>query len=326
MRSGAQSPRGRSLSMIAAASLLGGCAHEPVQIVSNDALAAAVASLEIPSDAAVLVGTGDIADCDQLDGARATGALVRFVLERAPDALVFTTGDHAYPDGTPEEFADCYAPVWGDFNARTVPTPGNHDYETPGANGYFDYFAVFAARPDARPTGYYALEHGDWLIVVLNSHLALDAGSIQVRWLDELLSRSDADCTVAIWHHPLRSSGFHGYMPWDAGRDTAAFWDVLLRHGADIVLNGHDHVYERYRPLDAAGRPDDGGLRQFTVGTGGAGLHPIVRRRRASEYLTNDVYGVLVLSLRPGRYEWAFVGVDAQVHDRSHGPVPCGPG
>src|SRR5690606_1367134 len=106
MRSGAQSPRGRSLSMIAAAALLGGCAHEPVQIVSNDALAAAVASLEIPSDAAVLVGTGDIADCDQLDGARATGALVRFVLERAPDALVFTTGDHAYPDGTPEEFAD----------------------------------------------------------------------------------------------------------------------------------------------------------------------------------------------------------------------------
>ena len=297
--------------------------HEPVQIVSNDALAAAVASLDIPDDAAVLVGSGDIADCEAREGARATGALIRSVLERAPGAIVFTTGDHAYPDGSPEQFAECYAPVWGEFNARTVPTPGNHDYETPEARGYFDYFDVFRVRPGARPAGYYALEHGSWLVVVLNSLLAVEPESVQVRWLDELLSRNGAECVVAIWHHPLRSSGFHGYLPWDAGRDTAAFWDVLLRHGADLVLNGHDHVYERYGKLDADGRPDDGGLRQFTVGTGGAGLHPIVRQRRGSEYLTNDVHGVLVLALGQGRYDWAFIGVDGFVHDRSPASVPC---
>ena len=307
----------------AAAALAVACMHEPVRFASSNGLAAAVATLELPPDAAVLVGSGDIADCETPAGAAATGELIGLVLQRAPDALVFTTGDHAYPDGAPEEFAACYAPRWGAFNARTRPTPGNHDYETPDAAGFFEYFDVFSTTPGARPTGYYAFEHGAWLIVVLNSLLAVEPGSVQVRWLDGLLAARARECVLAIWHHPLRSSGFHGYIPWDAGRDPRALWDVLLRHGADVVLNGHDHLYERFAKLDARGRPDERGLRQFTVGTGGAELHPIVRRRAGSEYLTNDVYGVLVLTLRPGRYDWAWVGVDGVIHDRSESSVAC---
>ena len=308
--------------VLAATVLLGGCLHAPVDIAPQAALAATIESLDL-GDAAVLVGTGDIADCDDLAGAAATGELIRRVLDSHPEALVFTTGDHAYPDGSPEEFAACYEPVWGDFNARTVPTPGNHDYETPDAGGYFDYFDVFAAHPAARPRGYYAVEHGDWLIVVLNSLLHIDAGSVQLRWLETQLAERGADCVIAIWHHPVRSSAFHGYLPWERGRRTAAFWEVLERHGADVILNGHDHVYERFAKLDAAGRRDAAGIRQFTVGTGGAGLHPIVLQRRHSEYLTNDVYGVLVLALRSGEYEWAFVGSDGAIHDRSAAPEAC---
>lgn len=312
----------RGIALAAAAGLLPGCLHAPARYAGGNALAAAVAALELPEDAAVLVGGGDIADCDDLAGARATAELIELVLERATEAIVFTTGDHAYPSGTPTEYAACYAPTWGRFNARTAPTPGNHDYETPGASGYFAYFDVFAARPGARPTGYYAFEHGTWLVVVLNSLLAVEPGSAQLRWLEHLLAENRTECIVAIWHHPLRSSALHGYLPWDVGRDTVAFWDVLERHGADVVLNGHDHVYERFAQLDSRGR-HGGGMRQFTVGTGGAGLHPIVRQRRGSEYLTNDVHGVLVLALGQGRYDWAFIGVDGFVHDRSPASVPC---
>lgn len=314
--------RGRLL-ITSAGVLLAACVHEPTQIVSGNGLAAVVATLDFPDDGAVLVGTGDIADCESLAGAEATGELIVLVLERRPDAIVFTTGDHAYPDGAPEQFAECYDPVWGSFNARTTPTPGNHDYETPGAAGFFDYFEVFTAHPGARPTGYYAFEHGAWLVVVLNSLLAVDAGSVQVQWLERVLAESAAECVIAIWHHPLRSSGFHGYVPWDEGRGTDVLWNVLQRHGADVVLNGHDHLYERFGRLDADGRPDDAGLRQFTVGTGGAGLHPIVRQRSDSEYLTNEIYGVLVLVLRPRGYDWTFVGVDGAIHDRSSASVPC---
>lgn len=312
----------RSIAFAALAVLLAACAHEPVDYAAGNALAAAVASLELPDDAAVLVGAGDIADCDDLTGAHATAELIELVVERSPNAIVFTTGDHAYPRGTPEEYAACYAPTWGRFNARTAPSPGNHDYETPAAAGYFGYFDAFQTRPGARPTGYYAFEHGTWLVVVLNSLLAVEPGSAQLRWLEHLLAENRTECIVAIWHHPLRSSALHGYLPWDVGRDTVAFWDVLERHGADVVLNGHDHVYERFAQLDSRGR-HGGGMRQFTVGTGGAGLHPIVRQRRGSEYLTNDVHGVLVLALGQGRYDWAFIGVDGFVHDRSPASVPC---
>lgn len=299
------------------------CAHAPDGLAPEAALVAAIDEIGLTTDAAVLVGTGDIASCERPDPPAATAALVRAVLERAPDALVFTTGDHAYPDGTPEEFEACYDPVWGEFNSRTVPTPGNHDYETEHAAGYFGYFEIFRERPEARRGGYYDLDIGAWRIVVLNSLLPLEPDSPQLAWVEQRLEAEPSRCLLATWHHPLRSSGFHGWLPWDRGRDTDVLWRPLSRHGVDVILNGHDHVYERFARLDADGRPDPDGARQFTVGTGGAELHPIVRQRRYSEYLTNETYGVLVLILRDDSYEWAYVGTDGVVHDRSAEPVPC---
>jgi len=304
------------------ATVTAACEHAPA-IAPEAALAAVVDELDFPADAAVLVGAGDIASCEQPEGPMATAALMRAVIERAPEALVFTTGDHAYPDGSPERFEACYEPVWGEFNSRTVPSPGNHDYETENAEGYFGYFALFRERPEAKGNGYYDLRHGAWRIVVLNSLLPLEPRSPQLAWIDERLGGEPSRCLLAIWHHPSRSSGFHGWWPWDRGRDTDVFWKRLARHGVDVILNGHDHVYERFARLDADGRPHPDGARQFTVGTGGAELHPIVRQRRHSEYLTNETYGVLVLILHADGYEWAFVGTDGLVHDRSGEPVAC---
>lgn len=300
-----------------------GCRHLPARIAPPAGLEAAIASLDAGNDAAVLVGAGDIASCEAPAGAAATAALVRNVLARHPEAAVFTTGDHAYPDGSAEQFRECYAPFWGEFNPVTVPTPGNHDYRTPLAGAYFDYFDVFAARPGARPTGYYSFRHGAWRVVVLNSLLAVEPGSVQLRWLERTLDATPQHCVAAIWHHPLRSSGYHGYLPWDAGRETVAFWRVLLRHGGRIVLNGHDHVYERFAPLGADGRPRADGLRQFTVGTGGAWLHPVILRRAHSQHLRNDTYGVLIVLLGPDGYEWAYVGTDGAIHDRGVEQVEC---
>lgn len=315
--------RPRRVAAMALAIMSAGCAHAPESLLPEASLAAAIGEIDFPADAAVLVGTGDIASCERPEGPAATAALVRAVIDRVPEAVVFTTGDHAYPDGTPEEFEACFDPAWGEFNSRTVPTPGNHDYETEHAEGYFGYFDIFRERPEARLGGYYDLELGSWRIVVLNSLLPLEPDAPQLAWLDERLDAVPSRCLLAIWHHPLRSSGFHGWWPWDRGRDTDVLWRRLSRHGVDVILNGHDHVYERFARLDADGRPDPEGARQFTVGTGGAELHPIIRGRRHSEHLTNETYGVLVLMLRAGGYEWAFVGTDGVVHDRSLEPVPC---
>lgn len=299
------------------------CARFDVAPATPQRLDFAIASLELPSDAAVLVGAGDIAMCDQLEPAEATARLLAGIVAAYPQALVFTTGDHAYPDGTTAEFADCYEPTWGRVNARTRPTPGNHDYETPGAEPYYEYFRLFAERPEARGRGYYAFDHGAWRVVALNSIVPLRPGDEQTEWLAAELAAQPSACLLAFWHNPLFSSGFHGRWPWDNGRDTELFWRILMRHGVDLIVNGHDHVYERFRPQDADGRATPDGPRQITVGTGGAGLHRAFGTRRNSVYRNDDVFGVLVLALRPSSYEWAFVGVDGVVYDRSDAPVAC---
>jgi len=300
-----------------------GCVQLAPGIAPDDELAASVAALGLPGDGAVIVGAGDIARCDAPDGAAATARLVAAVIEAAPGAAVFTTGDHAYEEGTAAEFRECYGPLWGRFNPRTYPTPGNHDYETGDAAAYYDYFDLFDERPGVRPTGYYSYELGEWQIVVLNSMLAVEPGAVQVEWLERTLAGSDRECVLAYWHHPLFSSGYHGAVPWDAGRDTRVFWEILGAHGADVVVNGHDHLYERFEPQDADGRAVPDGIRQFTVGTGGGGLHPVVRRRPNSTSLTNQTYGVLVVLLGADGYEWAFIGTDGIVHDRSDAAVAC---
>lgn len=266
-------------------------------------------------EAVALVGAGDIASCLS-DGDEATAALLDTV-----DGIVFTLGDHAYEAGTPIEFAACYEESWGRHRSRTRPTPGNHDYLTSGASGYFEYFGAAAGPPDK---GYYAYDHGAWRVIVLNSNCAeiggCGAGSPQEQWLRRELGSQPRVCTLAYWHHPRFSSGAHGNDP-----TYAAFWQALFEHGADVVLGGHDHIYERF----ARQRPDGvadpvRGLRQFIVGTGGATHHPFIGPALAnSEVRNDDTFGVLKLTLHRTSYEWRFIPVPGRAFtdsgmDRCH--------
>lgn len=246
----------------------------------------------------MLVGAGDIAWCGG-DGDTGTAAL----LDGIP-GTVATFGDNAYPSGTPREFADCYEPTWGRHLGRTRPAPGNHDYQTPGAAGYFSYFGAAAGDPDR---GYYSYELGPaWHAVALNSNCwavgGCGRGSPQARWLEEDLAAAGDRHVVAYWHHPPFSSGQHG------GSDaTAALVRILYEHGAEIVLTAHDHTYERFAPMDPAGRPDPRGIRHFVVGTGGRSLYSFGQALPTTEARANSTYGVLVLRLEPDRYTWEFV-------------------
>jgi Calcineurin-like phosphoesterase len=255
----------------------------------------------------VLIAAGDIARCGAA-GDDATAALVR---ER-PGAVVAALGDLAYDRGSPEEFARCYDASWGRFKRRTRPTPGNHEYRTSGASGYFRYFGRRAGVPGR---GWYAYRVGSWQVVVLNSNCGevggCARGSAQERWLRRLLASSRADCTLAYWHHPRFSSGNrHG-----ATDAVEPFWRALYAAGADVVLSGHEHVYERFAPQTWDGRPAPRrGLRQFVVGTGGAGLHGFLSARANSQRRLTS-HGVLVLRLAPGRYSWQFVAVSGELRD-----------
>lgn len=251
----------------------------------------------LPPSPAILVGAGDIADCDS-DGDEATAALLDKIR-----GTVFTAGDNAYGDGTASEFANCYQPSWGRHKGRTRPSPGNHDYETEGASGYFGYFGAAAGEPDK---GYYGYDLGDWHIVALNSNVSMEAGSAQGRWLRADLAASTKRCTLAYWHHPrFSSSDSHG-----SSTEPQPLWEALYQAGAEIVLSGHDHTYERFAPQTPDGRPDPArGVRQFVVGTGGARLYDFGDPIANSEVRYNDGHGVLKLTLRPNRYDWEFIPV-----------------
>lgn len=253
-----------------------------------------------PGASVVLVGAGDIASCDSR-GDEATARLLDSLVRGPLPVVVFTAGDNAYSDGELEEFEECYGPTWGRHRARTRPAPGNHDYETDDAAGYFGYFGDAAGRPSR---GYYSYDVGDWHIIVLNSNVAMEAGSDQERWLREDLAGSDKRCTAAIWHHPRFSSGTeHGSDP-----ESGPLWEALYEAGAEIVINGHEHNYERFAPQTPAGEPDEGrGLRQFVVGTGGKDLYSFGTRLPASQVRNATDIGVLKLTLHPDSYTWEFI-------------------
>jgi hypothetical protein len=281
------------------------------------ALAFLLALLRIPPEPPatagdpVLVGAGDIAACGH-DGAAQTAEL----LDRIP-GTVFTLGDNAYDAGTPEQFARCYGPTWGRFRDRTRPAPGNHDYGTRGARGYFAFFGDAAGDPSR---GYYAYDLGTWRVLVLNSNCSevggCGAGSPQATWLQGELAAHSTPCAVALWHHPRFSSASHGDSP-----TMADLWRILAEGGVDVALAGHDHVYERFAPLDARGRPDaERGIRSFTVGTGGRSHYQFVHVHASSEERNADTFGVLKLTLHPGSYDWEFVPVDgARFRDAGSG-------
>ena len=244
-----------------------------------------------------------------LGGAQATAALLDGIA-----GTVFTLGDHAYQQGTAEDFRRCYEPTWGRHKARTRPTPGNHDYRTSGGRPYFEYFGA-AAGSDQR--GYYSFDLGDWHIISLNSSLQRNL-SAQAKWLREDLAAHPVDCVLAYWHAPVYSSGPH--TPDTAMREI---WSILYRAGADVVLNGHDHIYERFAPQDDKGKPDaEHGIRAFIAGTGGGGVYKIGKVAPNSEVRDNTAYGVLKLTLAPGRYAWEFVPIPGAKF-RDEGAASC---
>jgi hypothetical protein len=260
-------------------------------------------------DDVVFVGAGDIANCEILGGARATASL----LDRIEGA-VFTLGDHAYQHGSEKEFRDCYDPTWGRHKARTHPTVGNHDMITDRGRPYFKYFGDNAG-PDER--GYYSFDLGAWHIISLNSFIDAGGHSPQVKWLrEDLAAHQTNDCVLAYWHIARFSSGAHGSDPL-----MSDVWRVLFEAGADIVLSSHDHDYERFAPQDNKGKADpEHGIREFIVGTGGGGVYEFKKPAPNSEVRNNTTYGVLKLTLSPGRYAWEFIATPGQkFHDEGSG-------
>jgi acid phosphatase type 7 len=247
--------------------------------------------------APVLLAAGDIASCRSA-GDEATAAL----LEGAP-ATIAALGDLAYPRGSADEFANCYEPSWGWFKATTRPAAGNHDYATPGAAAYFDYWGAAAGL---RGSGYYSYELGSWHVVVLNSNcrfVSCSRGSPQGTWLRNDLALHRTRCTVAYFHHPLFSSTLGTATP-----AMQPLWQVLYDAGADLVLNGHAHNYQRFAPQSPSGAADPArGVREFVVGTGGYSHHPAGPPIPNQETVDDTTFGVLRLMLLETGYAWRFV-------------------
>lgn len=260
----------------------------------------------------ILGAAGDIA-CDPVDasfnGGNGTATACR--MKATSDLLlglgltaVLLLGDNQYEDGAAAKYQASYHPSWGRLKAITKPIPGNHDYGTPGAAAYFSYFGAAAGDP---AKGYYSYDLGGWHLIALNSNCGAvggcGAGSPQTKWLAADLAAHPGVCTLAYWHHPRFSSGPHGN---DATYD--AFWQALYTAHADVVLNGHDHIYERFAPQTPAGTADPlQGIRQFTVGTGGKNLTSISVVQPNSEVRNASAFGVLEMTLHPNGYTWRFL-------------------
>ncbi len=265
--------------------------------------------------AAVVVAAGDIAACTS-DGDETTAKLLKGI-----EGTVLTLGDNVYENGTAKEFAECYDPTWGQVKFRTNPVPGNHEYHTEGAEDYFDYFGEAAGEPGE---GYYSYDLGEWHVVALNSNceeIGCEASSPQIRWLKaDLAANEDKACTLAYFHQPLFTSGLH--RPGDP--EVKPLWDALYAEGTDVVLNGHDHNYQRFEPQDPNGKADPvRGIRQFVVGTGGASLYPIESPLENTAEYIDDTFGVLKLKLEEGRYEWRFVAVEDGSTSADSGSAKC---
>jgi hypothetical protein len=255
----------------------------------------------VPAADPTVIAAGDIVDCKNLPGSEETAKLIDGI-----PGMVLPIGDLAYPDGSDDNFK-CYDKTWGRHRARTRPAPGNHEYHTPDAAGYFKYFGSAAGDPRK---GYYSFTLGSWHVIALNSECnaigGCQKGSPEEQWLSDDLRKNSSSCVLAFWHVPLFSSGDeHGNAP-----AMKPFWDDLYAAGADVVLNGHDHDYERFAPQNPDGAADPArGIREFVVGTGGKNQRGFRTPSAASEVRSNSTFGVLKMTLHAHGYDWKFVPV-----------------
>jgi hypothetical protein len=239
---------------------------------------------------AILLAVGDIAYCDAT-----ADELVGELAARLPGTIALL-GDNAYQHGSAADYANCFDPTWGGLRDRLRPVPGNHEYETKEAAAYFSYFGAGVGKLGE---GWYSYDLGAWHLIALNSECGAirgcSAGSPELAWLVADLAAHPGACTLAYWHHPRYSSGLHGNNDM-----TEEFWQALAAAGADVVLEGHDHDYERIAPIE--------GIRSFVVGTGGRSLYQWPGSPGPyTEVRANDTYGLLQLTLHPADYSWEFI-------------------
>ena len=305
---------GVGVSLLATVVLASSCAKSTPPLAPSETSATVASNTVEPAPIpvsfgppGVLVGAGDIGMCGT-KGAELTARLLDGIA-----GTVFTAGDNAYMKGTAEEFRNCYEPTWGRHRSRTRPVPGNHEYETGGAG----YFAYFGDRAGPSGAGYYSYGVGPWRVIALNSEIPSSPGSAQMEWLRLELATQRSLCTAVYWHRPLFTSGQNGDNP-----DMRDVWRTLYDANVDLVINGHDHTYERFAPQDPDGRPDSHrGIREFIVGTGGA-MHYQLPQVRANSEARASVWGVAVFTLASGGYQWEFVPVEGATF-RDSGSGEC---
>lgn len=288
--------------------------------------AASSAQVVALSGASVMIGVGDIASCTSqlsIGTARLVDSVVRADSLAKVDDAVFTLGDNVYTSGTAAQFANCFTPTWGDPKKRIItklhPTPGNHEYYTPSADPYYKYFGPAAGTVGQ---GYYSYDVGAWHVIVVNSEIIVNPGftdsarKAQMDWVEKDLKAHKKLCTIAYWHHPRFSSGWHGSDP-----KLGPVWQLLYDNDVDLVLAGHDHDYERFRPMTPGGGVDTArGITELVAGTGGEEL-----RGFTNNILPNSVSriegraGVLLLTLGKAEYRSAFLEIGGRIWDQSGG-------
>jgi len=246
---------------------------------------------------------GDVAECKSTPQKSAAARTAKMI---PADAVVFVVGDTTYPTADRATLESCYAPTWGQFLPRTYAVPGNHDYVQGSPNDFLDYFG---ARTPHRT--WFRAQVGDWWVIGLDSNVSGAVLDEQQAWLEDQLKAIEGDgrCVLAMWHHPVFSTGLHRK---DGGRMRPA-WGALERAGADLVLNGHEHFYESFEPKDATGRNDPSGLREIIAGTGGAHLYDLSVVGGAKSYARK--HGLLELHLEKDHYLYAFRTLDGRVRD-----------
>jgi Calcineurin-like phosphoesterase len=230
------------------------------------------------------------------------GATARLARRLKP-RRVLAVGDLQYDKGELKNFRRSYDKSWGRLKQITRPVPGNHEYYTSGASGYYTYFGLTSP-------GYRAVRIGTWRVYLLNSVCSeIDCAAERV-WLRQDMNANPVRCSAVVMHYPRYSSGEHGSDP-----GMTRFWRIAHRHGADVALAGHDHDYERFAPMDAVGNVRRGGLRSFVVGTGGKSLYRKKSSATGSRYFRADKFGVLLMRLGDGRYSWRFRALGGTVRD-----------
>jgi acid phosphatase type 7 len=283
-------------------------------------------SLSNPTASALPTSTtvfavGDIAQCSGLPAAQSaaakTATLMQALVDQTKSVMsIITLGDNVYDTGLASEFQTCYEPTWGRFKSLTWATPGNHDY---GVTDALDYFGYFGQSAGGDNTGYYSKTMNGWLIVSLNSNIDTSVASAQYKWLSDKLNTNQQACVMAVWHHPIFSSSTRG-----GTTKMRELFDLLASKNADLVLQGHEHQFERFKPALGDGTVDlKSGITSMVVGTGGASLYDFVTTPHSASEVRIKEFGVLQLDLTTTSSFWKFVNINQKVLDS--GTLVCKP-